>query len=123
MINAIGEATMQHFVRTSYNAELFAKDQEVKKADKVKDFSLADASFQRVDQASIVNHGDRVGDVGFEFEKSDDGQKSELSLRSKDNMKTRNNFEDGQLVVEQYDEDGNLVKKTPPGYLPFGEMA
>jgi hypothetical protein len=38
-------------------------------------------------------------------------------------MKTRNNFEEGQLVVEQYDEDGNLVKKTPPGYLPFGEMA
>ena len=97
MINAIGEATMQQFVRTSYNAELFAKDQEVKKADKVKE--------------------------PRPVEESDDGQKSELSLGSKDNMKTRNSFEDGKLIVEQYDEDGNLVKKTPPGYLPFGETA
>jgi hypothetical protein len=97
MINAIGEATMQQFVRTSYNAELFAKDQEVKKTDKVKE--------------------------PRPIEESDDGQKSELSLQSKNNMKTRNSFEDGQLIVEQYDEDGNLVKKTPPGYLPFGETA
>jgi hypothetical protein len=97
MINAIGEATMQQFVRTSYNAELFAKDQEVKKTDKVKE--------------------------PRPIEESDDGQKSELSLQSKNNMKTRNSFEDGQLIVEQYDEDGNLVKKTPPGYLPFEEMA
>jgi len=97
MINAIGEATMQQFVRTSYNAELFAKDQEVKKADKVKE--------------------------PRPIEESDDGQKSELSSQSKNNMKTRNSFEDGQLIVEQYDEDGNLVKKTPPGYLPFGETA
>jgi hypothetical protein len=97
MINAIGEATMQQFVRTSYNAELFAKDQEVKKTDKIKE--------------------------PRPIEESDDGQKSELSLQSKNNMKTRNSFEDGQLIVEQYDEDGNLVKKTPPGYLPFGETA
>jgi hypothetical protein len=97
MINAIGEATMQQFVRTSYNAELFAKDQEVKKTDKVKE--------------------------PRPIEESDDGQKSELSLQSKNNMKTRNSFEDGQLIVEQYDEDGNLVKKTPPGYLPFEETA
>ena len=97
MINAIGEATMQQFVRTSYNAELFAKDQEVEKADKAK--------------------------APRPVEKSNDGQKPDLGLRSKDNMKTRNSIEDGQLVVEQYDEDGNLVKKTPPGYLPFGETA
>ena len=32
-------------------------------------------------------------------------------------------LEDGKLIVEQYDEDGKLVKKTPPGYLPFGETA
>ncbi len=97
MINAVGEATIQQFVRTSYNAEQFTKDQEVKKAEKVKE--------------------------PRPVEESDDGHKSELSLRSKDNMKTRNSFEEGQLIVEQYDEDGNLVKKTPPGYLPFGEMA
>ena len=97
MINAIGEATVQQFVRTSYNAELFAKEQEVKKAEKAKE--------------------------PRPVEESDEGQKSELGLRSRDNMKTRNSIEDGQLIVEQYDEDGNLVKKTPPGYLPFGETA
>ena len=88
---------MQQFVRTSYIDGLFAKDQEVKKADKVKE--------------------------PRPVEESDGGQKSELSLGSKDHMKTRNSFEDGQLIVEQYDEDGNLIKKTPPGYLPFGETA
>ena len=97
MINAIGEATMQQFVRTSYNAEMFAKDQEVQKTNKIKE--------------------------PRPVEESDDSQKSEMDLRSRDNMKTRNSLEDGQLIVEQYDEDGKLVKKTPPGYLPFGETA
>lgn len=97
MINAIGEATMQQFVRTSYNAEMFSKDHEVKKTDKIKE--------------------------PRPVEKSDDGQKTEMGLRSRDNMKNRNNLEDGKLIVEQYDEDGKLVKKTPPGYLPFGETA
>ena len=97
MINAIGEATLQQFVRTSYNAETFGKDQEVQKTVKLKE--------QRP------------------VEKSDDGQKSEMSLQSQENTKTRNSLEDGQIIVEKYDEDGKLVKKTPPGYLPFGEMA
>jgi hypothetical protein len=97
MINAIGEATIQQFVRTSYNAEMFAKDQEVKKTNKIKE--------------------------PRPVEESDDSQKSEMGLRFRDNMKTRNSLEDGQLIVEQYDEDGKLVKKTPPGYLPFGETA
>jgi hypothetical protein len=36
-------------------------------------------------------------------------------------LKSRNRFVDGKLIVEKYDEDGNLVKKNPPGYLPIGE--
>ena len=94
MINAIGEATIQQFVRTSYNAETFDKDLAVQKTDKVRE--------QRP------------------IEKGDDGQKSEMNLQSQGNMKSRNSFVDGKLVVEKYDEDGNLVKKTPPGYLPIG---
>jgi hypothetical protein len=97
MINAMGEATMQQFVRTSFNAEMFAKDHEVKKTDKIKE--------------------------PRPVEKTDDSRKSEMGLRSRDKMRTRNNLEDGKLIVEQYDEDGKLVKKTPPGYLPFGETA
>ena len=96
MINAIGEATMQQLVRASYNAETLDKDLALQKTDKIRD--------QRP------------------VEKGDDGQKSELNLQSQTNMKTRNSIEDGKLIVEKYDEDGNLVKKTPPGYLPISEM-
>ncbi len=95
MINAIGEATMQQFVRTSYNAETFDKGLAVQKTDKVRK--------QRP------------------VEKGDDGQKTEMNLQSQGNMKSRNSFVNGKLVVEKYDEDGNLVKRTPPGYLPIGE--
>ena len=95
MINAIGEATMQQFVRTSYNAETFDKDLAAQKTDKVRE--------QRP------------------VEKGDDSEKLEMNLQSQGNMKTRNSFVDGKLVVEKYDEDGNLVKRTPPGYLPIGE--
>jgi len=95
MINAIGEATIQQFVRTSYNAETFDKDLAVQKTDKVRE------------QRPVA--------------KGDDGQKPEMNLQSQANMKSRNSFVDGKLIVEKYDEDGKLVKKTPPGYLPIGE--
>ncbi len=95
MINAIGEATIQQFVRTSYNVETSDKDLAVQKTDKIRK--------QRP------------------VEKGDDGQKAEMNLQSQGNMKSRNSFVNGKLVVEKYDEDGNLVKRTPPGYLPIGE--
>jgi hypothetical protein len=95
MINAIGEATIQQFVRTSYNMEISDKDLVVQKTDKIRK--------QRP------------------VERGDDGQKPGLNLQNQANMKTRNSIENGKLVVEKYDEDGNLVKKTPPGYLPIGE--
>ena len=97
MINAIGEATIQQFVRASYNAELFDKHDEAQKTDKIK-------SLRPV-------------------EESDDGQKSEMNLQSHEIIKSRNNLEEGKLVVEKYDADGKLVKMIPPGFLPFGETA
>ncbi len=97
MINAIGEATLQQFVRTSYNSETFGKDQDIKKKDKIKK--------QRP------------------VEGSEDGQKSEMSLQSQDNTATPNSLEEGQIIAEKYDENGKLINKTPQGYLPFGEMA
>ena len=97
MINAIGEATLQQFVRTSYNSETFGKDQDIKKKDRIKK--------QRP------------------VEGSEDGQKSEMSLQSQDNTATANSLEDGQIIAEKYDENGKLIKKTPRGYLPFAEMA
>ena len=95
MINAIGEATMQQFVRQGYTAETYSRDLEARKTDKIK--------AQRP------------------IEKSEDSQKPGLDMQTKENIKSRNSLEDGKLVVEKYDEDGKLVKKIPPGYLPFGE--
>ena len=95
MINAIGEATIQQFVRTSYNAETYDKHLAAQKTDKVRE--------QRP------------------VEKGVDSEKPEMNLQSQGNMKFRNSFVNGKLVVEKYDEDGNLVKRTPPGYLPIGE--
>jgi len=97
MINAIGEATMQQFVRSNYNSETYDKDLEVQKAQKVKEHRPV--------------------------EKSDDGHKLEMDLRSEEELKTRNNLKDGKLVVERYDDEGRLVRVTPPGYLPPGETA
>ena len=89
MINAIGEATVQQFVRTIYNAETFDKDLAAQKTGKVRELRPV--------------------------EKGDDGKEPEMNLTS------RNSFVDGKLIVEKYDEDGKLVEKNPPGYLPIGE--
>ena len=96
MFNAIGEATMQQYVRTNYNAEIFDKNHEAQKAEKI--------NAQRP------------------VEKSEDGQKSELSWQSNETIQSRNSLEEGRIIVEKYDSDGKLVKKIPPGYLPFGEF-
>lgn len=95
MINEIGEATMQQYIRTNYNSEITDKDLAVQRTDRVREHRSV--------------------------EKSYDGEKSEMDLKSQENTRSRNNIEDGKLVVEKYDENGNLIKKTPPGYLPIGE--
>ena len=95
MINAIGEATVQQFVRISYNAETFDKDLAAQKTGKVRELRPV--------------------------EKGDDGKEPEMNLKSQGNLKSRNSFVDGKLIVEKYDEDGKLVEKNPPGYLPIGE--
>jgi hypothetical protein len=97
MINAIGEATMQQFVRSNYISETYDKDLEVQKADKVKKHRP--------------------------IEKSDDGHKPEMDLKSEKETQTHNNLADGQITVESYDDSGKLVKVSPPGYLPPGKTA
>ena len=95
MINAIGEATMQQFVRLTYNSETYDKDLEAQKTEKVKKHRPV--------------------------EKSEDSNKPGMDLKSEEEMQTRNNLDDGKLVVEQYDGSGKLVKVTPPGYLLPGQ--
>ncbi len=95
MINAIGEVTMQQFIRINFNSDLVDKNLTAQKTEKVRK--------QRP------------------VEESDDGQKPEMDLQFQENVKSRTRLEDGKFIIEKYDEDGRLVKKTPPGFLPFGE--
>jgi hypothetical protein len=97
MINAIGEATMQQIVRSNYNSETYDKDLEAQKTDKVKEHRPV--------------------------EKSDDGQKPEMDLKSEEDVQTRTSLEDGEITVESYDDSGRLIKVSPPGYLPPGQTA
>jgi len=97
MINAIGEATMQQIVRSNYNSETYDKDLEAQKTDKVKEHRPV--------------------------EKSDDGQKPEMDLKSEGDVQTSTSLEDGEIIVESYDDSGRLVKVSPPGYLPPGHTA
>jgi hypothetical protein len=39
-----------------------------------------------------------------------------------DSAQNRTRVESGQVIIEKYDESGRLLKVTPPGYLPFGEI-
>jgi len=97
MINAIGEATMQQIVRSNYNSETYDKDLEVQKTDKVKEHRPV--------------------------EKSNDGHKPEMELKSEKEIEKRNSLENGRITVKSYDDSGRLVKVSPPGYLPPGQTA
>jgi hypothetical protein len=97
MINAIGEATAQQIVRSNYYHDIFEKALAVQKADLAR-------------KQRPVEH-------------SDESRKSEMNLQFEENTKTKNNLEDGTIVVEKYDEGGRLIRKIPPGYVPLGEIA
>ena len=98
MINAIGEAVMQATVRANYSSVAQEKELVAQKNDQMK--------------------------AHRPVEKSEGDQKSEMNLQYfEEDTTTKNNLENGRIVVEKYDEDGKLLRKTPPGYLPFGETA
>ena len=97
MINAIGDAAMQQTIRANYNSE-------------------------NHDQAAYIKKSEQVREKR-PVEKADNSSKSQLNQRNDENTTAKNIVEDGRIVVEKYDEEGKLVRKIPPGYLPFGEIA
>jgi len=97
MINAIGDVAMQQTIRVNYNSA-------------------------NHDQAVIVKKNEQVREKR-PVEKAEDSSNPKLNLRRDENSTAKNIVEDGQIIVEKYDEDGKLIRKTPPGYLPLGEMA
>lgn len=97
MIDAISDAAMQHTIRANYNIE-------------------------NQDQAVVIKKNDQLREKR-PVEKSEDSLKSQMNLRDEENTTSKNVIEDGQIIVEKYDKDGRLIRKIPPGYLPFGEIA
>ena len=99
MINAIGDSTVHQAVRLQPSAAVAEREEEGRKT--------MQASVQRP------------------VERADDSQHSGMNLKDEKKSETtsRQRIEDGQVVIEKYDRQGKLVKKTPPGYVPFGEMA
>jgi hypothetical protein len=97
MLHAIGEAAMQQTLRANYDSEMYDQDIAVKKSVQVK--------------------GKRP------VEKTEDSSKSEMGLKKEEDTKRKNAFEDGNIIVEEYNENGEIVRKTPPGYVLSNEMA
>ena len=96
MLHAIGEATMQQTVRANYDSEIYAQDLAAKKGD------------QERKQRPV--------------EKAEDSSKSRMQLKQEEDTRRKNAFEDGDIIVEEYDEKGQIVRKTPPGYILTNEM-
>ena len=55
------------------------------------------------------------------FDKPDENAKSGKPDQRVEEKTTKNVIENGTLILEQYDRHGNLIRKTPPGYLPPGK--
>ena len=92
MLNAIGEAAMQHSVRANYDSEMHNQDLAVKKSDQIRK--------QRP------------------IEKTEDSSKTEMKLKQDEETTRKNKMEEnGEIVVEEYNENGEIVRITPPGYV------
>ena len=55
------------------------------------------------------------------FDKNSENSKSGKSDQIVEEKTTNNVIEDGTLILEQYDRHGNLIRKTPPGFLLPGK--
>jgi hypothetical protein len=98
MLNAIGESAMQHSVRATYDSEMHDQEIAVKKNDQIREKRPV--------------------------EKTEDSSKSQMNLKEEENTRRKNSFEEnGRIIVEEYNEDGEIVRKTPPGYVLQNEMA
>lgn len=97
MFDVIGDATVQRLPRGAGAADGMELDAAVKRAEQVREVRPVEPSAE--------------------------AGRSKPQGEGQETLQTRNRLENGKIIVEKYDEDGKLVKKTPPGYLPFGEMA
>lgn len=99
MINTIGEFTAQQALRANQVAAVEDKA----------------AVVQNSIKASIPRPVDRTNDSRRSEMQNNDEEETETT--------TKHRIEDGQIVLEKYDRQGKLLKKVPPGYVPFSEIA
>ena len=99
MINTIGEFTAQQPIRA--NQESAVGNQT--------------AMLQKSVKTSIARPVDKTNNSRRSDMHHNEEEKAETT--------TRHRVEDGQVVLEKYNRQGELVDKVPPGYVPFGEIA
>jgi len=97
MINAIGEATIHQTIRTNHHISETERE-------------LSQIKDEQVREQRPV-------------EKTEEGSNTEMGNEQFDQTTFKHTIEEGQIIVERYDKAGRLIRKTPPGYLPFGELA
>jgi hypothetical protein len=97
MFDIVGETVVQQMPRLGLPASGAEKDASVQKAEALREVRPV--------------------------EKSNESEKSRSEAGAEESTTTRNRLEEGKIIVEKYDEDGRLVRRTPPGFLPFGEIA
>ncbi len=97
MFDIVGETVVQQMARVGLPGSGAEKDASVLKAEALKEVRAV--------------------------EKSNESEKAHSEASAEGSTTTRNRLEEGRIIVEKYDEDGRLVKRTPPGFLPFGEIA
>ena len=98
MLHAIGDATMQQTVRANYDSEMQDQDFAIKKSTETR--------------------------KNRPVEKTEDGHKPELNLKQEEGTRRKNVLKDkGDIIVEEYNQDGRIVRRTPPGYVLTYEMA
>jgi len=56
-------------------------------------------------------------------ENSGDSGKPKANSQGEENLEHRTSLEDGKIIVKTYDGGGQLIKVSPPGYLPPGTKA
>lgn len=97
MLGTIGDAAMQQTVRANYDSEMQDEKLAVKKSAEIR--------------------------KKRPVEKTDSSAKSEHHLNQEEETRRKNTFVEGRIIVEEYNKNGEIIRKTPPGYVLSNEMA
>jgi hypothetical protein len=97
MLDIIGEATGQERFRTGSYSSLAKKAVIAQEAEPMRETRLVE----------MLKQDESAGSEGVADEPT----------------RNRTKLDDGKIIIETYTEDGQLLKITPPGYLPFDKIA